>query len=75
MSSKSAFTFLNLQSLDPQDVIPEELIETEMSADVLKHPCPTGFQNLKDDDVSKCVTQQNAICDRSSAVCRLKKEI
>ncbi|XP_025103656.1 3'(2'),5'-bisphosphate nucleotidase 1-like isoform X3 [Pomacea canaliculata] len=39
------------ESLDPQDVIPEELIETEMSADVLKHPCPTGFQNLKDDDI------------------------
>ena len=40
------------QSLDPTDTIPDELIETEMSAEILKQTCPTNLANVKDEEVS-----------------------
>lgn len=39
------------ESLDPQDVISDDMIETEFSADVLKHACPANLANIKDEEV------------------------
>ncbi|KAK7504776.1 hypothetical protein BaRGS_00003804 [Batillaria attramentaria] len=39
------------ESLDPQDVIPDDFIETELAAEVLQHSCPANLQNVKDEEI------------------------
>ena len=45
------YALFYIQKLDHLDNIPNQLIENELSAEVLTKSCPPGLQNVKDEDV------------------------